>query len=164
VREMAKHADRPVIFPLSNPTSRSEATPQDLMDWTDGRALIGTGSPFDPVNLGGKKVQIAQTNNSYIFPGLALGIIASKSRHVTDSMIKAAATELIRHLPTQKDKEGSLLPPLSEARNLGRLIAQAVGKQAIHDGQAQVSDEDALNRELEANIWEPEYEQYELKR
>ena len=163
VREMAKHTARPVIFPLSNPTSRSEATPQDLMNWTEGRALIGTGSPFDPVNLDGKKVQIAQTNNSYIFPGLALGIIASKSRHVTDTMVKAAATELIRHLPTQKDKEGSLLPPLSEARNLGRVIAQAVGKQAIHDGQAQVSDEDALNRELEANIWEPEYEQYELK-
>jgi malate dehydrogenase (oxaloacetate-decarboxylating) len=78
-------------------------------------------------------------------------------------MVKAAATELIRHLPTQKDKEGSLLPPLSEARNLGRVIAQAVGKQAIHDGQAQVSDEQALNRELEANIWEPEYEHYELK-
>ena len=80
VREMAKHTPRPVIFPLSNPTSRSEATPQDLMDWTEGRALIGTGSPFDPVNVGGKKIHIAQTNNSYIFPGLALGIIASQSQ------------------------------------------------------------------------------------
>src|SRR6202007_2551930 len=70
VREMAKHTARPVIFPLSNPTSRSEAVPQDLMDWTEGRALIGTGSPFEPVNLNGKKVKIAQTNNSYIFPGL----------------------------------------------------------------------------------------------
>jgi malate dehydrogenase (oxaloacetate-decarboxylating) len=163
VREMAKHTARPVIFPLSNPTSRSEATPQDLMDWTEGRALIGTGSPFAPVNLDGKKIHVAQTNNSYIFPGLALGIIASKARRVTDTMVKAAATELIRHLPTQKDKQGSLLPPISEARPLGRLIAQAVGKQAIQDGQAQVSDEDALNRELEANIWEPMYEQYELK-
>jgi malate dehydrogenase (oxaloacetate-decarboxylating) len=163
VREMAKHTARPVIFPLSNPTSHSEATPQDLMDWTEGRALIGTGSPSEPVDLGGKKVKIAQTNNSYIFPGLALGIIASKSRHVTDTMVKAAATELIRRLPTQKDKDDSLLPPLSEARNLGRVIAQAVGKQAIQDGQAEVSNEDALNRELEANIWEPEYEQYELK-
>jgi len=163
VREMAKNTARPVIFPLSNPTSRSEATPQDLMDWTEGRALIGTGSPFEPVNLNGKKVKIAQTNNSYIFPGLALGIIASRARYVTDTMIKTAATELIRHLPTQKDKEGSLLPPISEARSIGRVIAQAVGKQAIQDGQAQVADEDALNRELEANIWEPAYEQYELK-
>jgi malate dehydrogenase (oxaloacetate-decarboxylating) len=163
VREMAKHTARPVIFPLSNPTSRSEATPQDLMDWTEGRALIGTGSPFEPVNLNGKKVKIAQTNNSYIFPGLALGIVASRARYVTDPMVKAAATELIRHLPTQKDKEGSLLPPISEARNIGRVIAQAVGRQAIQDGQAQVADEDALSRELEANIWEPVYEQYELQ-
>ena len=163
VREMAKHTARPVIFPLSNPTSRSEATPQDLMDWTQGRALIGTGSPFEPINVSGKTVHIAQTNNSYIFPGLALGIIASKARRVTDMMVKAAATELTRHLPTQKDKEGSLLPPISEARKLGRLIGQAVGKQAIRDGQAQVADEQALNRELDANIWEPVYVPYEYK-
>ena len=162
VREMAKHTARPVIFPLSNPTSRSEATPQDLMDWTDGRALIGTGSPFEPVNVGGKMVHIAQTNNSYIFPGLALGIIASKARRVTDTMVKSAATELIRHLPTQQDKDGSLLPPIAEARPLGRLIAHAVGLQAIQDGQAQV-DEKALNQELEANIWEPVYVPYERK-
>ncbi len=164
VREMAAHTGRPVIFPLSNPTSRSEATPQDLMKWTEGRALIGTGSPFEPVNFGGKTIRVAQTNNSYIFPGLALGIIASKARFVTDSMVKAAATELIRHLPTQKDKDAGLLPPISEAREIGRMIAQAVGKQAIQDGQAQVSDEAALNRELEANIWEPEYVPYERER
>jgi malate dehydrogenase (oxaloacetate-decarboxylating) len=163
VREMAQHTARPVIFPLSNPTSRSEATPQDLMDWTEGRALIGTGSPFEPVNVGGKKVRITQTNNSYIFPGLALGIVASKARRVTDTMVKAAAEELVRHLPTIKDKEASLLPPISEARRLGRQIAQAVGKRAIQDGQAQVGDEDALNRELEADIWEPAYVPYERK-
>ncbi len=161
VREMAKYAERPVIFPLSNPTSRSEATPQDLMDWTDGKALIGTGSPFEPVNVAGKKVHVTQTNNSYIFPGLALGIIASKARHVTDTMVKAAAQELVRHLPTQKDKTASLLPPLSEARQIGRFIAEAVGKQAIEDGEAQVADEDGLERELRANIWEPVYERYE---
>ena len=163
VREMAQHSLRPVLFPLSNPTSRSEATPQDLMNWTDGRALIGTGTAFEPVNVSGKKVRIAQTNNSYIFPGLALGIVASKAKRVTDAMVKAAAAELIRHLPTRKDKEASLLPPLSEARQLGRLIGQAVGRQAIKDGQAQVADEDALNRELEANIWEPVYLPYERK-
>src|SRR5262249_32937984 len=152
VREIAKHSPRPVIFPLSNPTSRSEAIPQDLMNWTDGRALIGTGTAFEPVKVGGKTVRIAQTNNSYIFPGLALGIVASKAKRVTDAMIKAAAAELIRHLPTQKDKEATLLPPLSEARQLGRLIGQAVGRQALKEGQAQVADEAALNRELQANI------------
>ncbi len=163
VREMAKYTARPVIFPLSNPTSRSEATAQDLMDWTEGRALIGTGSPFEPVNAGGKKVPITQTNNSYIFPGLALGIVASKARRVTDTMVKAAAEELVRQLPTQKDKQASLLPPLAEARHLGRLIGLAVGRQAIRDGQALVANEDALNRELQANIWEPVYVPYERK-
>jgi malate dehydrogenase (oxaloacetate-decarboxylating) len=163
VREMAKYSDRPVIFPLSNPTSRSEATAQDLMDWTDGRALIGTGSPFEPVSVDGKKLPVTQTNNSYIFPGLALGIVASKARRVTDTMVKAAAEELVRQLPTQKDKQASLLPPLSQARQLGRLIGLAVGRQAIRDGQAQVANEDALNRELQANIWEPVYVPYERK-
>jgi malate dehydrogenase (oxaloacetate-decarboxylating) len=164
VREMAKYSERPVIFPLSNPTSRSEATPQDLMDWTEGRALIGTGSPFEPVNVGGKKIPVAQTNNSYIFPGLALGILASKARRVTDTMIKAAAEELVRHLPTQKDPEASLLPPLAEARQLGRMIGEAVGRQAIRDGQAQVAGEDVLSRELDANVWDPVYLPYERRR
>jgi malate dehydrogenase (oxaloacetate-decarboxylating) len=163
VREMGKYTSRPVIFPLSNPTSRSEATPQDLMNWTEGRALIGTGSPFPPVEYGGKKTPVAQTNNSYIFPGLALGIVASRARLVTDSMVKAAAKELMRHLPTQNDKQASLLPPISRARELGRFIGEAVGRQAIQDGEAQVIDEDALNRELDANIWEPQYAPYVRK-
>jgi malate dehydrogenase (oxaloacetate-decarboxylating) len=162
VREMAKYTERPVIFPLSNPTSRSEASAQDLMDWTEGRALIGTGSPFEPVNVGGRKIPVTQTNNSYIFPGLALGILASKAKRVTDTMVKAAAEELVRHLPTQKNKQASLLPPLAEARQLGRMIGKAVGRQAIRDGQAQVADEDELERKLSANIWEPVYVPYEL--
>ncbi len=161
VREMARHAERPVIFPLSNPTSRSEATPQELMDWTGGRALVGTGSPFEPVNVGGRRVSVAQTNNSYIFPGLALGIVASRARHVTDSMVKAAATGLVRHLPTRRNTEGSLLPELSEARSLGRLIGEAVGRQAMLDGEAQVAGEDELMRAIGDNIWEPVYEPYE---
>ena len=163
VREMAKNTIRPVIFPLSNPTSSSEATPQDLVDWTEGRALIGTGSPCEPVSIWGKKVAIDQTNNSYIFPGLALGIIASKAKRVSDAMVMAAAKELARLVPTEKDKKASLLPSLSDSRQLSRSIAQAVGRQAIQDGQAQVADEDSLNRELQANIWEPEYVPYERK-
>jgi malate dehydrogenase (oxaloacetate-decarboxylating) len=163
VREMAKHIARPVIFPLSNPTSRSEATPQDLIDWTEGRALIGTGTAFAPVTVGGKNVPIAQTNNSYIFPGLALGIVASKARRVTDAMVKAAAKELVRHLPTQTNKQASLLPPLSEARQLAELIGRAVGMQAIQEGQALVADEAGLERELQANIWKPVYVPYKRK-
>ena len=163
VREMAKHTIRPVIFPLSNPTSRCEATPQDLVDWTEGRALIGTGSPFEPVRIWGKKIRIDQTNNSYIFPGLALGIIASKAKRVTDAMVMAAAKELVRLAPTQKDKKASLLPPLSDSRQISLLIAQAVGRQAIQDGQSQLSGEENLEGELQANIWEPVYVPYERK-
>ena len=163
VREMAKYSKRPVIFPLSNPTSRSEATAQHLMDWTEGRALIGTGSPFEAVNVGRKKIPVTQTNNSYIFPGLALGILASGAKRVTDTMVKAAAEELVRHLPTQKDKQASLLPPLAEARELGRMIGRAVGRQAMRDGLAQVASEEELERELQANIWDPVYIPYELR-
>ncbi len=163
VREMARNTVRPVIFPLSNPTARSEATPQDLVDWTEGRALIGTGSPFEPVSIWGRKVRIDQTNNSYIFPGLALGIVASRAKRVTDTMVMAAAKELARLVPTQKDKKANLLPSLSESRQLSLSIAQAVGRQTIQDGQAQVAGEDSLNRELQANIWEPVYVPYERK-
>jgi malate dehydrogenase (oxaloacetate-decarboxylating) len=163
VREMARNTDRPVIFPLSNPTASCEATPQDLLNWTEGRALIGTGSPFEPVTIWGKKVRIDQTNNSYIFPGLALGIVASRAKRVTDAMVMAAAKELVRLVPTQKDKKASLLPSLSDSRQLSRSIALAVGRQAIQDGQAQVAGEDSLERELQANIWEPVYVPYERK-
>jgi malate dehydrogenase (oxaloacetate-decarboxylating) len=161
VREMATHTHRPIIFALSNPTSCSEAAPHDLVNWTEGRALIGTGSPFEPVDFGGNKVPIAQPNNSYIFPGLALGIIASKARHVTDTMIMAAAKELARLVPTHKDKNANLLPSLSESRHLSRLIARAVGERALQDGEAQIPDEDSLERELFTNIWEPVYIPYE---
>ncbi len=161
LREMAKHAFRPIIFPLSNPVSCCEANPQDLLNWTEGRALIGTGSPFPTVSFGGKNVPIDQTNNSYIFPGLALGIIASKARRVTDAMILAAAKELARLAPTLDDKHASLLPSLSDSRRLSRSIAQAVGRQAIQDGQAQVADEDCLELEIQANIWEPIYVPYQ---
>jgi malate dehydrogenase (oxaloacetate-decarboxylating) len=115
------------------------------------------------VTIWGKKVRIDQTNNSYIFPGLALGIVASRAKRVTDAMVVAAAKELARLVPTQKDKKANLLPSLSDSRQLSRSIAQAVGRQAIQDGQAQVAGEDSLNRELQANIWEPVYAPYERK-
>jgi len=161
VREMAKHCERPILFPLSNPISCCEAHPQDLMDWTDGRALVGTGSPFGQVTVAGKPVDIAQTNNSYIFPGLALGIIATKARRVTDGMILAAAKELAQLVPTATDKTANLLPPIADARRLSRSIALAVGRQAIRDGQSDVADDAMLAREIDANIWEPVYVPYE---
>ncbi len=161
VREMAKHTDRPVIFPLSNPTSRAEATPRDLLQWTDGRALVGTGSPFDPVEINGRSIQIAQTNNSYIFPGLALGIIVSKAKHVSDAMIMAAARALAALSPTRKDKDARLLPPIADSRKVAMVVAEAVGRQAMLEGIADAMDANAFRDMLCAYVWEPVYLPYE---
>ena len=160
VRTMAKNVDRPIIFPLSNPISRCEAAPQQVVDWTEGRALIGTGSPFPPASYEGKPAPFAQTNNSYIFPGLALGIISSRARHVSDAMVKAAALALVELSPTRRDKQAAVLPPLNTIRAVSQEVARAVGKQAIKDGLAQV-DAAGLEKELAANIWQPVYEPYE---
>ena len=159
IRTMASQVDRPIIFPLSNPVSRCEATPQQITEWTDGRALIGTGSPFPPSSVKGKPVVFAQTNNSYIFPGLALGILSSRARHVSDAMIKASALALAELSPTRADKAAGLLPPLASIRSISRSIAIAVGSQAIKDGLAQI-DGTTLEREVAANVWEPAYRNY----
>jgi malate dehydrogenase (oxaloacetate-decarboxylating) len=160
VREMAKHTDRPAIFPLSNPTSKSEATPADLTKWTNGRALIGTGSPFPPAEINGKAVEFSQTNNSYIFPGLALGILTSKAKHVSDAMIMAAAKALAALSPTLKNKEASLLPPITDSRKVSLPVAEAVGKQAIAEGLAGVADDKSFEKELREYVWEPVYRPY----
>lgn len=160
IRLMAQNTARPVIFPLSNPTSRCEATPQQLVDWTAGLALIGTGSPFGPVTYQGRQMHVAQTNNSYVFPGMALGILSARARHVSNGMIKAAALALAELSPTRHDTQSSLLPPLESIRSVSRDVAKAVGMQAIKDGLALV-DAAGLEHELAANIWEPVYEPYE---
>jgi len=161
VREMARHTPHPVIFPLSNPTSQSEAAPADLLRWTEGRALVGTGSPFAPVEVNGKSIRIAQVNNSYIFPGLALGILVSRAKRVSDGMIMAAAKALAALSPARNDKSAPLLPPIADSRNVSLLVAEAVGRQAIADGVAEAADEASLANELRAYVWEPVYVPYE---
>jgi malate dehydrogenase (oxaloacetate-decarboxylating) len=161
VREMARHIDRPVIFPLSNPTSVSEAAPADLLRWTEGRALVGTGSPFAPVEVNGKMVRIAQINNSYIFPGLALGILVSKARRVTDGMIMAAARTLASLSPARADKSAALLPPIADSRKVGLVVGEAVALQAIADGVAEGGGEETLKDSLREYVWEPVYLPYE---
>jgi malate dehydrogenase (oxaloacetate-decarboxylating) len=161
VREMARHIDRPVIFPLSNPTSNSEAVPEDLLRWTQGRALVGTGSPFPPVEINGQLIRIAQINNSYIFPGLALGILVSRARRVTDSMIMAAAKKLASLSPALTDKTAALLPPISDSRKVGLLVGEAVALQAIDDGVAEDGNKATLKDRLLAYVWEPVYLPYE---
>jgi malate dehydrogenase (oxaloacetate-decarboxylating) len=161
IREMAMHTARPIVFPLSNPTSRAEAAPADLLRWTEGRALVGTGGPFAPVEIDGKLISVAQTNNSYIFPGLALGILVSRARRVTDAMMMAAARALAQLSPARVDKNAPLLPPIADSRKVSLVVAEAVGKQAIADGVAEVVDAAALNETLRAYVWEPVYLPYE---
>ena len=160
VREMARHIERPAIFPLSNPTSMSEAAPADLLRWTDGRALVGTGSPFAPVEVNGKMIRIAQINNSYIFPGLALGILVSKARRVTDGMIMAAARKLASLSPARADKNAGLLPPIADSRKVGLLVGEAVALQAIADGVAEDGGEESLQERFRAYVWESVYRPY----
>jgi malate dehydrogenase (oxaloacetate-decarboxylating) len=161
VREMARHTPRPVIFPLSNPTSQAEATPADLLRWTEGRALVGTGSPFAPVEVNGKLVRIAQVNNSYIFPGLALGILVSRAARVTDGMIMAAAKALASLSPARADKNAPLLPPIADARKTSAAVAEEVFRQAIADGVAEPASEAEIAEKLSAYMWEPVYCSYE---
>ncbi len=161
VREMARHTPRPIIFPLSNPTSQSEAAPADLLRWTEGRALVGTGSPFPPVEIGGKLVPIAQINNSYIFPGLALGILVSRANRVTDAMMMAAAKALGSLSPAAADPSAPLLPPIANSRKVSLAVAQAVGAEAIAEGISDVSGEEPFLEKLRAYIWEPVYRSYE---
>lgn len=160
VRAMAGSVERPIIFPLSNPTSRSEATPIDLMKWTEGRALIGTGSPFHAVNWNGRTIPIDQTNNSYIFPGMGLGILSVGARRVSDAMFTAAAKCLAELSPARTDKSARLLPPVSEIRSVSFSIAKAVARQAIEDGVAKAGAEIDLESHIRANVWEPAYPAY----
>jgi malate dehydrogenase (oxaloacetate-decarboxylating) len=157
VRAMAEQVDRPIIFPLSNPTSRAEATPADLIAWTDGRALVATGSPFDDVVHGGRRFPIAQCNNSYIFPGLGLGVVASRARRVSDAMLMAAARALADCSPMRRDPAGALLPPLSESRRVSRAIALAVAAAAQGDGLGEAAQAEERERLVDAKMWQPRY-------
>jgi malate dehydrogenase (oxaloacetate-decarboxylating) len=159
VREMARHVERPVIMPLSNPVSRSEATPEQLMAWTGGRALIGSGSPFPPVDVGGKRLVVAQTNNSYIFPGVGLGVIASRARRVTDGMFMAAALALAELSPTKTDANAPLLPPIARLREVAAAVARGVGRQAQKDGVAEDLGP-TLETRVEEMMWVAEYRPY----
>jgi len=160
VREMARHVERPVILPLSNPTSKCEALPSDLIQWTEGRAVVATGSPFDPVEYGGKRFEIAQCNNSYIFPGIGLGVLAMRSPRVTDSMFVAAARALSDMSPAHNDPGASLLPSLRQVRVVSRQVAIAVAREAIREGLvASMSDGD-IGRCIDATMWTPQYLPY----
>ena len=164
VQAMTRYVERPIIFPLSNPTSRSEATPQDLLDWSNGTALVGTGSPFSPVSFNGQSIPINQTNNSYVFPGVALGVISSKASRVTDAMFMVAAKTLAGLSPTVKDRKGRLLPPVTEIPSVSIAIAIAVAEQARKEKRAQLGAEEEIEHAVCANVWQPSYLPYRLLR
>ncbi len=157
LRAMASHADRPIVFPLSNPTSRMEAAPADVIAWTEGRALVATGSPIAPVDFDGRSFPIAQCNNTYIFPAVGLGVIASGAKRVTDEMMRAAARALGASAPASKDPSAALLPPLPEIRSVTRDLAFAVGETAQKQGHAPETSADELRAEIDARFWEPAY-------
>ncbi|OOF04049.1 NAD-dependent malic enzyme [Salinivibrio sp. MA427] len=161
IKQMHATCPRPIIFPLSNPTSRVEATPFDILRWTDGQALVATGSPFEPVRLdNGKTFPIAQCNNSYIFPGIGLGVLAVGASRVTDGMLMASSRALSECSPLAKRGIGALLPPLEDITQVSKRIAFEVAKEAIVEGVAAELSDEALKKRIEESFWSPEYRAY----
>ena len=156
IRQMAENVARPVIFPLSNPTSKSEATPEELLTWTDGRALVATGSPFPPVNYDGRSIRIGQCNNAFIFPGVGLGVIASGALRVTDAMFSAAARALSEFSPALNNPDGPLFPALERVREISYLVALAVGDEAVRAGLTSMSL-NSLEHAVTNTMWTPRY-------
>jgi malate dehydrogenase (oxaloacetate-decarboxylating) len=160
VRGMKEHCDLPIIFPLSNPSKKVEARPEQVIEWTDGQVIIATGSPFEAVSYQGSDYSIAQCNNAYIFPGIGLGVVAASATRVTDEMLMATSATLAEASPLASTGSGELLPPLSEIAQLSRKIAFEVGKIAQQQGLAPKTSEEALKANIERNFWNPEYRSY----
>ena len=160
IQEMHKHCERPIVFPLSNPTSRVEATPNDIIRWTDGQALVATGSPFAPVTHNGQTYPIAQCNNSFIFPGIGLGVLAIKATRVSDEMLRESSRALSECSPLAINGSGALLPPLEEIHTVSKKIAFAVAKKAIEQGYALEITDEALMQKIEQYFWKPVYRRY----
>jgi malate dehydrogenase (oxaloacetate-decarboxylating) len=160
VRDMASQNDRPVIFPLSNPTASSEATPEDLMRWTEGRALVATGSPFDPVVWDGATRVVGQANNVFIFPGMGLGAIVAEAREITDEMFLLAAQTLAEMVSEDRLAAGALYPAVSDLREVSREIAAKVVCQSRDCGVGRLYRDDEVYDAIEAAMWFPDYLPY----
>ncbi|MGB0692384.1 MAG: NAD-dependent malic enzyme [Pseudomonadales bacterium] len=160
VESMLSHTERPIILPFSNPTSLSEASPADLLKWSNGQALVATGSPYDPVELDGKTYTIGQGNNVFIFPGLGLGALVAESKAVTDGMVNAAAAALARSVSEEELDTGSLYPSVTRLREVSREVALAVALRAVEEGCAPMKTPAELNRALDDMIWDPVYPDY----
>lgn len=160
IRAMAEGVDRPAIFPFSNPTSKSEAIPADLIQWTNGKALVATGSPFPPVHFEGRTIRVGQGNNVYIFPGVGLGALVAEANRVTDEMFTAAATTLAESVSLENLAVGALYPRLNELRRVSAKIAAAVVRVARDSGVGRAIPDDAIEAAVSAAMWEPAYPEY----
>jgi malate dehydrogenase (oxaloacetate-decarboxylating) len=160
VKAMKKNCALPIIMPLSNPIKQIEARPEKIIEWTEGEVIIATGSPFRPVEYNGKTYPIAQCNNSYIFPGIGLGVLACKARHISDDMLRVASEKLAAASPLANTGEGGILPPLTQLSELSKEIAFAVAKMAMAQGHALEMDDERLLRKINSNFWKPEYRLY----
>ncbi|RBM51636.1 NAD-dependent malic enzyme [Vibrio tarriae] len=159
IEAMAEGCERPVVMPLSNPTSRVEAKPEDILVWTQGQAIVATGSPFPDVVLAGKRYPIAQCNNSYIFPGVGLGVISANAHRVTNEMLQQASITLASLSP-MLNEGNTLLPPLSEIQNVSRKIALEVAKKAVEQGKASHRTEERLLERIDEEFWYAQYCEY----
>ncbi|XOV79698.1 MAG: NAD-dependent malic enzyme [Aestuariibacter sp.] len=160
IKTMHKHTKQPIIFPLSNPSRQVEAHPKDVITWTNGEAIVATGSPFAPVEYEGKHYPIAQCNNSYIFPGIGLGVLASKANRISDDMLLTTSATLAECSPSNKAGNTDLLPPIREVQSVSKKIAFAVAKKAQEQGFALPIDDDVLQDKIERMFWRAEYRPY----
>jgi malic enzyme len=161
IREMARHAERPVIFPLSNPTAKTEAIPTDIMAWTGGTALVATGSPFEDVVVNGKARIIGQANNVFIFPGMGLGAIVAEAREITDEMFLLAAQTLADMVSPERLAAGALYPAVSELRAVSRQIAVKVVCQSRDCGVGRLYRDEEVLDAVDSAIWYPAYLPYQ---
>lgn len=160
IREMYQHCQTPIIMPLSNPTSKAEALPADILEWTEGKALVATGSPFGTVNWRGQAFPIAQCNNAYIFPGIGLGVIASGATRITENMLLSACRALADCSPQAQTGKGAVLPELSQIQTVSKHIALKVALAAQQDGVANKSSQALIEQAIEDNFWRPQYRDY----
>jgi len=161
IREMAKHVTTPVVFPLSNPTSKTEASPSNIVTWSDGRALVATGSPFNPVSYAGTTHVIGQANNTFVFPGVGLGVILSGAREVTDKMFLTAAQTLADQVTPERLSKGALYPKVAELRKVSRAIAIRVIQEARDSGIGRAYHDDEIEPTVDAAMWYPVYSAYQ---
>jgi malic enzyme len=159
---MAAGTQRPVVMPLSNPTSKCEAIPADILRWTDGRALVATGSPFGPVELDGIRHEVGQANNVFVFPGVGLGAIVAEVRGITDAMLLAAARTLVLEVPAGRLAAGILYPPVHDLRRVSRAIAIAVASEAVRAGHAGIPPDTDLEAAVDSAMWWPDYVPYRV--